>query len=488
MSKTNEGCLHENVALTNHADIFKRRIIISERLLPGLVMVSDTAQWLVSGLVIYGAYWGFGAGTGVQYATVALVAAVVTVALFHWAGLYSVQAFSSWPGNIPRCVVLSAISVALLTVIAFALKISDQFSRVWFFGSWFTATALICASRCLYLTLTAKWAEKGILDRRIAIIGAQEQTRRLLLQLERSYCHWQRVVGIFDDRKTRIEPEVSGYGVRGDRNELEHFVRAGQVDDVLIALPWSAEDRIAEIVEALRPLPTSIFLCSDLIGYRYDQCGGSSVGLPVREISAAPLSGWNGVLKSTLDKILVVALLALLAPFMLLIALAIKLDSRGPVFFYQERYGFNNERIRICKFRTMYLDSDRETGFIQATRGDERVTFVGRFLRKTSLDELPQLLNVLVGEMSLVGPRPHPVELNQRFEALIGDYHSRHRVKPGITGWAQVNGHRGETGTTESMQRRVDHDIHYIENWSVWLDFRILLRTAVVVLVDRNAY
>ena len=181
-------------------------------------------------------------------------------------------------------------------------------------------------------------------------------------------------------------------------------------------------------------------------------------------------------------------MLAVLSPVLLLIALAIKLDSRGPVLFRQARYGFNNEVIIVNKFRTMYHHRPPEVGVPQACRGDARVTRVGRLLRRMSFDELPQLLNVLAGSMSMVGPRPHAVEHNEQYAALIGGYHGRHRVKPGITGWAQVNGLRGETTTVEQMRRRVEYDIHYIENWSPWLDFRILGLTAMFGWHQKGAY
>ena len=206
------------------------------------------------------------------------------------------------------------------------------------------------------------------------------------------------------------------------------------------------------------------------------------------DIVFKPLSGWKTVVKYLEDKILATFLLILIAPLIVLIALAIKLDSKGPVLFRQPRYGFNNKVFSVIKFRTMCYKRSPEEGAPQARQNDPRVTRVGRFLRRRSLDELPQLFNVLQGTMSLVGPRPHPVPLNKEYEATIGGYFARHRVKPGITGWAQVNGLRGETDIPEKMKARVEYDIYYIENWSLLLDLQVLVMTAFVVLFQKNAY
>jgi len=261
------------------------------------------------------------------------------------------------------------------------------------------------------------------------------------------------------------------------------------VHDVVITLPWNADDRLVNIIDRLRSLPVHVYLGSDLIGYHFPRHHRRHLeGVPVLEIASVPLSGWSGLVKAVEDKILAVLALAVLSPLLLLIAVAIKLDSRGPILFRQARYGFNNEVIIVNKFRTMVHDRPPEVGVPQASRGDQRVTRVGRLLRRMSFDELPQLLNVLAGSMSMVGPRPHAVEHNEQYAALIGGYHGRHRVKPGITGWAQVNGLRGETTTVDQMRRRVEYDIHYIENWSPWLDFRILVFTAVFGWRQKNAY
>ena len=325
---------------------------------------------------------------------------------------------------------------------------------------------------------------------KVAIIGAGSHARQWLGQFRHRESPWNRIVGIFDDRRSRIDFEVEGYPVLGNFEDLVRSVRKGQIQDVVIALPWSADVRLKGIIAKLRDLPVHVYLVSESIGSRLTSDERLSHDLaPVFEVLPMPMSGWGGVMKLIEDRVLAVLLLILLAPLMISIALAVKLSSPGPVIFQQKRCGFNNKVIVVYKFRTMFWNATPKDESVQAVANDRRVIpSFGRFLRCTSLDELPQLFNVIEGTMSLVGPRPHLYELNERFELLIGDYHGRHKVKPGITGWAQVNDHRGQTDTVEKMRARIEHDIYYIENWSLWLDLWILLKTAFVFWRHRNAY
>ena len=214
-------------------------------------------------------------------------------------------------------------------------------------------------------------------------------------------------------------------------------------------------------------------------------------GVPLLDAFARPLSGWGGIVKEVFDRICAAILVVLLAPVFAAVAIMVRLDSPGPVLFRQPRYGFNNQMIEVLKFRSMYHgDTDRFAERL-VTRNDARVTRVGRFIRRTSLDELPQLFNVLKGELSLVGPRPHALQARAAdtlYEEVVEGYLARHRVKPGVTGWAQINGWRGETDTAQKVERRVEHDLYYIESWSLWLDIKILIRTPLALIVGDNAY
>jgi Undecaprenyl-phosphate glucose phosphotransferase len=263
------------------------------------------------------------------------------------------------------------------------------------------------------------------------------------------------------------------------------LIQAGDADLVIIALPEAASRRIAAIMSRMSGIAVDIRLAPDTARfYRPDARVSSIGGLPFLHLRDKPISGMAAAAKRAEDLVLGVPLLCLVAPLMLLVALAIRLDSPGPVLFVQPRLGFNNRLIRVRKFRTMHGGASDERGSLQAVRGDVRVTRVGRFLRRTSLDELPQLINVVGGSMSLVGPRPHALgtaAAGLPFEAAAAEYESRHRVKPGITGWAQVRGWRGETDTVEKLRRRVEHDLHYIAHWSLWFDLRILALTVSAV-------
>jgi polysaccharide biosynthesis protein PslA len=280
--------------------------------------------------------------------------------------------------------------------------------------------------------------------------------------------------------------------VLGGMGELERLIRQDRVDQVILAMPWHAEERIFEIVSKVAMTPVKVRLAPDLIGYRYTNRSFRLLdGLPVLELFDRPISGVAHIAKSIEDRVVALAAVIISAPAIAFIALAIKLDSPGPVFFRQDRIGFNNRVISVWKFRTMRHDRCENDEIEQARRGDPRVTRVGAFLRRMSLDEVPQLFNVLAGEMSIVGPRPHAPSTRAAgriFDQVVDSYAARHKVKPGITGWAQVNGWRGETDTEEKLIKRVEYDLYYIEHWSVVFDISIMFRTIVTTLKTANAY
>jgi Undecaprenyl-phosphate glucose phosphotransferase len=270
------------------------------------------------------------------------------------------------------------------------------------------------------------------------------------------------------------------------------WCRSHRVDEILIALPWAAQDRVLQLASSLGSLPVNLrlspeFTHGDLLLRRATH----HYQVPMLSILEKPVSGWGGISKTLMDYVVAGTAIVILAPVLLLIALLIKLDSPGPVLFRQNRYGFNNQLIPVFKFRTMYVDQADANADQLVTRDDPRVTRVGAVLRRYSLDELPQILNVLRGEMSVVGPRPHAMHAkagNVLYEDVVDQYAVRHKVKPGITGWAQVNGWRGETRDEASLLGRLEHDVYYIDNWSLLFDISIILRTIVVVLRSENSY
>ena len=321
--------------------------------------------------------------------------------------------------------------------------------------------------------------------RHVAIVCGHERTCARFLDLLRAQQEADiRLVGVFHDPSDRRSPRAKP---RRTLDDLLACARERRIDEIFLALPWHAERRIAALVERLAHLPVDLKLCPDGVGYVQAMVVRERLaGIPVATIQRQPIRDWGRIAKRVMDFGVSTLLLLLLALPMAAIALAIRLESPGPALFRQRRQGFNQGEFDMFKFRTMRHDPSAP--LIQARPGDERVTRLGRWLRRTSLDELPQLINVLRGEMSLVGPRPHAVALNAAFMRQIQQYATRHRVKPGITGLAQVYGWRGATDTEEKMAGRISHDLYYIENWSLMLDLKILALTVLTGFAHKNAY
>jgi Undecaprenyl-phosphate glucose phosphotransferase len=325
------------------------------------------------------------------------------------------------------------------------------------------------------------------------IVGGGRPTEELIRQLRATAGHAIRICGVFDDRaKDRAADPAERYRVIGAFDEMTAFCREQAIDLIIVALPATAEERILQILRKLWVLPIDVRVSAHHSKLRLRSRAYSYIGnVPFLAVFDKPLSDWNWALKEIEDRLVAAILVILLSPVMLAVAIAVKTTSKGPVLFRQKRHGFNNRLIEVYKFRSMYTDMSDATAAKLVTRDDPRVTPVGRFIRKTSLDELPQLFNVLKGDLSLVGPRPHATQAKagaRVYQDVVDGYCARHRMKPGITGLAQISGWRGETDTEEKIQRRVEHDIQYIDNWSVWLDLYILAMTPVSLLNGRNAY
>lgn len=376
-----------------------------------------------------------------------------------------------------------------LIVVLFATKTSTEFSRLWI-GQWAVAGFVtLVVFRLLLRGGLRLFRGHGFNLRYVAIAGAGELGRDVARRLADSPWTGLKVVGFYDDNPEKQRQTFEGIEVRGDLNRIPQEVTALAIDQVWIALPLQHDKPVQSLVSQLARLPVQVTFVPDIYGVKLLNHSIAEVaGLPVIHLMESPLSGVKGIVKTIEDKIVAGLVLLVASPLMMLIALAIKLSSPDPVFFKQLRGGLHGERIWVWKFRTMKPHVDPPGEVPQAVPGDERITSFGAFLRRTSLDELPQFLNVLKGDMSIVGPRPHAVEHDEFYQRQIDAYLLRHHVKPGITGWAQVNGWRGETGEIEKMQMRVRHDLYYINNWSLWFDLRIIFMTVIMMLVGKNAH
>jgi Undecaprenyl-phosphate glucose phosphotransferase len=382
-------------------------------------------------------------------------------------------------------------AVALLLALVAATPAAPPLPAGWLPAWALAGCAGLLGHRLLLARRITRWKREGRLGRNIVVVGAGELGQRFVQEVRRRD-RSVRLIGLFDDRRDRVPGFVGGYPVLGTLDDLLVFARRHRIDEVVVALPWSAEGRLSDCLKKLRTLPCDVRLCTDLIGFHLPNRGlGEIAGLPVLHVFDRPMTGAALLVKTIEDRLLAAVALLLTAPLAVAIAVAIKLTSPGPVLYRQRRGGFNGEVFEVLKFRTMRVDAcdvGTEAGPGHTTKDDPRVTPIGRWLRRTSLDELPQLLNVLRGEMSLVGPRPHAVAHDDRYGEAIDRYLARHRVKPGITGLAQVSGCRGEVRSLAEMQRRVELDLYYIQNWSLLLDVQILLRTLLEGLRDPRAY
>ena len=353
--------------------------------------------------------------------------------------------------------------------------------------------ACVVPARALGAAIAAAALDFGLTERRAVIVGGGERCASVVQNLAQAPGNDIRVFGIFDDRDdSRSPPVVVGLPKLGTLTALLAFARTAEIDIVIITLPLSAERRIREILKALQILPVDVRL-SDFAtdaGFRRRSSWDGQSGLI--EVMSRPLRDGELLVKRTLDIVGATAGLVMLSPILILTALAIRLDTPGPILFRQPRHGYNHRPVEVWKFRSMYAGDCDPSARRIVSRDDPRVTRVGRVIRRWSIDELPQLFNVLTGQLSLVGPRPHALAAvssrQEAFEELVEGYAARHRVRPGITGWAQVNGLRGEIDDPQSLRARVEHDLYYIENWSIWFDLYVLAMTPLRLADARGAY
>jgi Undecaprenyl-phosphate glucose phosphotransferase len=486
---------HEQLsALAREAAASLSRHSISLVLLTGAARIIELGLVLFAGALIYALYVLPREAFDVAYSVPLLAGSFLAVAFNQMAGTYRIPALRYAMPTLGRVFAAWAVVFALFAIIAFLAKIGDQYSRVWI-GSWFVAgLVLLTLFRSILAVFVRRWTRAGLLDRRAVIVGGGEPAEALIHAIEAEPDSSIRIVGVFDDRKDeRSPPVVAGYPKLGSIAELVDFGRIARVDLLIVSLPITAESRLLQVLKKLWVLPVDIRLSAHTNKLRFRPRTYSFVGgVPFFDVIDKPIADWDYVGKWLFDRIVGALALILLSPVMALVALAIRLDSPGPVLFKQKRYGFNNELIEVYKFRSMYVNSTDANAAKLVTKNDPRVTRIGRLIRKTSLDELPQLFNVVFkGNLSLVGPRPHAVQAkasNRLYDEVVDGYFARHRVKPGITGWAQINGWRGETDTEEKLQHRVEYDLFYIENWSILFDLHILLLTPFRLFNSENAY
>jgi Undecaprenyl-phosphate glucose phosphotransferase len=468
-----------------------RKVSLAPSVVGGLIGLLDVGVIFACAGAMYFGYLGLDHELLTQYLTITILASLMLVQSFSISHFYELDALMFPERYYTRMLVLIGAIFLLLISALFALKLSAEFSRVWLFGLMLLSAIAVPFARFSVAHVLKTSANLGRLRRNIVIVGGGAQAERLIERLETPNQPWNRIVAVFDERSTRRPASLGDHPVL-PLGELPAFSRQEDIHQVLIALPWNANERIVQVLGNLKTLPADVGLSPDLALFDFTPRFSKRFwDLTVVEVSSKPVSGWGYFIKALSDRVLGALILLACLPLLAVIALAVKLTSEGPVFFSQERLGFNNRTFRILKFRTMYTHMQDDHAEKLTTREDPRVTPVGRFLRRWSLDELPQIFNVMTGDMSLVGPRPHAARAkagSKIYEQVLDTYAQRHRVKPGITGWAQVNGWRGETDTEEKLIRRVEHDLAYIESWSPVLDLKILILTAWAVVRGDSAY
>jgi len=383
------------------------------------------------------------------------------------------------------------VTVVILLGLGWMLKISAEFSRL-VLGSWMLVVPfLMIAWRLIVRVGLAKYRSYERFTRKVAIIGAEPMSLQLAEVIRDTPSLGLKLLGFYDDRRSSKRRNIDGLSedlIIGDVQEAVDLAKAGEVDLVYIAMSLKGQERILKIINELTDTSVAVHLVPDFFVFDLLHSRLINLGpIPTISVYESPYFGVNGWAKRAEDIVFSILILLIIAIPMLIIAIGVKLSSPGPVIFKQRRYGMDGSEMRIWKFRSMTTCDDGDT-IVQAQKNDVRVTRFGAFLRRHSLDELPQFINVLQGSMSIVGPRPHAVAHNEEYRRLISDYMLRHKVKPGITGWAQVNGWRGETDTVEKMKMRVEHDIYYIRNWSIWFDIMIIVRTVFTAFWGKSVY
>lgn len=470
-------------------DGVRRRAPVARALLGDIVQFIDFIVIIFSSVGVayfYHTFWLQSPFDFQAYAAAGIMGATGFTALMRRDGYYEFEQLVSADWSLRAILSRWALTALGLLAFGFALKISENFSRVWLFawtGAALTSVIGIRFAATVFVRNMSR--DGGVFARRVAVVGATSLGVKFVERVKGSPLGIS-IIGVYDSG-LKDAGDSHRAAAKGDLNDLAVAARNGEVDDIVIAVPRAAPEDMATLIRRLSILPVSIAICPNI--HWLDHLGGgiSNVGgVRVLSLYRRPLEGWGGIIKTIEDYVLATLAIAVLSPVMLVIAVIIRLQGKGPILFAQQRHGFNNAVFKVYKFRTMTVADDGDV-IEQAKPGDPRITPVGGFLRRYSLDELPQLFNVIKGDMSLVGPRPHALAHNHQYAEMIENYSGRHKVKPGITGWAQVNGFRGETSETEQMAGRVRYDLAYVDNWSLWFDIKILILTIRAVVFPKNA-
>jgi len=450
-------------------------------------------QWLLDGvlavLMLVLICWFCGESFRLIFQVLGLVTFLLTIMVFR-----ATQLYQPWRGanliHLVRRVFLAwLVIVAILMLLGYASKTSMVFSRKVLL-TWMVTVPVAMVILRLLVFWGLRWLRhQGRNSRTVFIAGAGDLGCRLAKNVVETPWLGMRLLGFFDDRVTgEVRLDHHSYPVLGTLDDMIGIVQKQQVDMVYLALPLRAEDRLRQVVESLQDTTASVYYVPDVFIFSLLSSSLTDLrGIPLIALWETPFFGVNGWLKRAEDLVLASLILILVSPLLVLIALGVKVTSPGPIIFRQRRYGLDGSEIIVNKFRTMKVCEDGQQ-VTQTTKDDSRVTPFGRWLRHTSLDELPQFFNVLLGSMSIVGPRPHAVAHNEYYRRLIPGYMLRHKVRPGLTGWAQINGWRGETETLEKMEKRVEYDLDYLRRWSLWFDLKIIILTIVRGFKDSHAY
>lgn len=453
----------------------------------GLAMLLRTLDALLIGSGMFFSAWLYGVALSADYLLLMTLAVLLFLFVAEVRALYQSWRVSSVIEEFGYLGAVWLVVVVCLLALGFVAKVSSEFSRV-VITVWMLVTpGAMCLLRLVLRKALHHARAQGKNTRTVAFAGIDSATKKMAAHIENMPWLGLKVIGAFDDRMPN-RLDLGELTLEGNLQKLLDMAKDGQIDIVYITLPMHAERRIIYVIESLADTTVSVYVVPDLFVFSLYKARWVTVGgMPVISTFESPFYGTESWVKRAEDVLLSALILLLISPLLLIIAVGVKLSSPGPAIFKQRRYGLKGEIVEVWKFRSMTVCDDG-VKVVQARKNDARVTRFGSFLRRTSLDELPQFINVLQGTMSIVGPRPHAVAHNEQYRKLIRGYMLRHKVKPGITGLAQVNGWRGETDTLDKMQKRVEHDLEYIQNWSLWLDIKIILKTVLVGFRGKNVY